>query len=646
MASEQIQLEIVAKFNEALADLKRFSSEAEKSFGKIEKSTSTANLTFSSFIGNIASNVATAAFNALTSAASNLFQTFVVDGVHAAIEQEDAINQLNNSLKAAGQFSEEASKDFIEFAESLQKTTRFSDDAIEKNAALLESIAGLTEEGLKEATQAAVDFAATGLVSLEDAFVKIGKAAEGEVGSFKKLGIEIKKGNSDAETFQNTLAKLNSQFAGRAASDVNTFGGSIAQLKNNFNELVEAVGFAIINNDLLNSVIKSLGKGIVELSEHFGGNLTAQEKLRIKLRELIADQAEAQESLSKLNKDFNPGEVQAYTSAVANYQVQIDDTSKALKQLNAEESKAQETKARSKSLTEQQISLQKEALKLVEDQRKIARTGDDEATKAEQDLALLKEAFAQKLITEQEFEAARGQLQTDANLAAAERLIAKNELLAQIDGVKHADEIAANKAKANSLLGNSESLSQKELSIKAKQVEKERALRKKGLDDAQSFFGDLLTLSQGSNRSLFEVAKAASLATAIVRGYEAVQVAYATGGPFPYNFISAAATAIKTAVQIKGISASQFAFGTDSVPGVGTRDSVPALLTPGERVVPRNTNRDLTQFLSGSNETNGLLQQIAARLDRLENNVTVNIGSKEIIEVVNTGIREGRVLAS
>jgi hypothetical protein len=182
------------------------------------------------------------------------------------------------------------------------------------------------------------------------------------------------------------------------------------------------------------------------------------------------------------------------------------------------------------------------------------------------------------------------------------------------------------------------------LQIKAKQVAAERKLRQQALNDTQSFFGDLLTLSQGGNRSLFEFAKNAALATAIVRGYEAVQVAYATGGPFPVNLLAAAAVAARTAVQIKGISATQFQFGSDSVPGIGNRDSVPALLTPGERVVPRRTNQDLTLALAGSGQTNELLQAIVGRLDRLENNVVVNIGAKEIIDTVNTGIREGRVV--
>ncbi|MEO6078068.1 MAG: hypothetical protein ABIP54_04740, partial [Candidatus Andersenbacteria bacterium] len=37
--------------------------------------------------------------------------------------------------------------------------------------------------------------------------------------------------------------------------------------------------------------------------------------------------------------------------------------------------------------------------------------------------------------------------------------------------------------------------------------------------------------------------------------------------------------------------------GIDSVPGTGSQDNFPAVLAPGERVVPRETNQDLTAFL-------------------------------------------------
>jgi len=92
--------------------------------------------------------------------------------------------------------------------------------------------------------------------------------------------------------------------------------------------------------------------------------------------------------------------------------------------------------------------------------------------------------------------------------------------------------------------------------------------------------------------------------------------------------------------------------GTSFVRG-GTpgTDSVPALLMPGERVISTDTNRDLTSFLNekdvgqSSSETNSILEAIFERLGSLENQIVVNIGSKEIMNEVREGLRAGRSFA-
>ena len=68
--------------------------------------------------------------------------------IGAAMEQENAINQLNSALALSGQFTQAASDRFNEYASSLQKTTVFADDVITKGGAMLVTMGKLSGEGL------------------------------------------------------------------------------------------------------------------------------------------------------------------------------------------------------------------------------------------------------------------------------------------------------------------------------------------------------------------------------------------------------------------------------------------------------------------------------------------------------------------
>lgn len=125
------------------------------------------------------------------------------------------------------------------------------------------------------------------------------------------------------------------------------------------------------------------------------------------------------------------------------------------------------------------------------------------------------------------------------------------------------------------------------------------------LNASKSFFGNMMTLSKGHSKELFAIAKAASLATAIIQGVVAVQTALANPPGPPFSIPQAAAAAAQAAVNVASIASQSFKTGIDEVPGVGNRDSVPALLQPGERITPKNTNMDLKEFLAAQKEGGG-----------------------------------------
>jgi len=118
--------------------------------------------------------------------------------IAAASQQQDAINDLNSALRITGKFTEQASQDFQEYASSLQEVSKFGDEVILTNAALIQSLGNLEQDALKGATQAALDMAAALGIDLTAAAALVGKAAAGEVGSFSRYGVSIKKGANNA----------------------------------------------------------------------------------------------------------------------------------------------------------------------------------------------------------------------------------------------------------------------------------------------------------------------------------------------------------------------------------------------------------------------------------------------------------------
>jgi len=125
--------------------------------------------------------------------------------------------------------------------------------------------------------------------------------------------------------------------------------------------------------------------------------------------------------------------------------------------------------------------------------------------------------------------------------------------------------------------------------------------KKAELQGYSKFAGDLATLQKVNSKELMAIGKAAAIAQATIDGYAAVQGSYKVGagigGPV-LGGVFAAAAGIATAANISKIAATPLATGIDSVPGIGANDNFPAVLAPQERVVPRETNKDLTEFLA------------------------------------------------
>lgn len=254
MAGIQSIIQILADTKQATQSINKFANQSTDDLQRISKAAERVDKVLSAF---------TTAFKIIASGIA-IFKG-LDSAIGAAIEQENAINDLNVALQLTGKFSKSASESMIAFADSLQATTIFQDDQILSSAALLQNIAKLDTEGLKKATQGAADLSAIFGKDLTTTTRALAQAFAGNTAALSKYGIKIKEGANASETAGKIFEKL-SVIQGAAAAKTKTFDGAVTQLTNSFKGLLASIGLLFIKNSSLVSIINKLSDIFVFLS--------------------------------------------------------------------------------------------------------------------------------------------------------------------------------------------------------------------------------------------------------------------------------------------------------------------------------------------------------------------------------------------
>ena len=190
--------------------------------------------------------------------------------IKAAEEKQVSINSLNITLASLGIYSKKTSEEMIKFADTMEQTTKFSDDQVISTINLLGAMTTLDKEGLKKATKGAMDLSSTMGIDLETATRAIGKSIEGNVGGLKKFSVVVKAGANESQNLANTMQAM-SRMAGRSEKDINTFSGAMTFLKNGFDQVLTAMGNMIVSDPMITKFIKTVGQGFFSLSDAISG---------------------------------------------------------------------------------------------------------------------------------------------------------------------------------------------------------------------------------------------------------------------------------------------------------------------------------------------------------------------------------------
>lgn len=251
MANEnEIPLNIVADASDAEREISSFQKTAEKSIGGVVAS-----------IAKIAAGFASAAAVVATFKHS----------ISEAVEAKEGFDKLNFALATTGEYSTESSEKMAKFASDLQKVTVFSDEAAVEALTLAKNF-GLTNEQAKDLVKTASNVASQLGESLPASTERLIASLNGNSKALAPLGPQYKRLTEEANLAGEGVRLAGKQFAGAAEIFAGTFSGALQQAKNNFGDIFEEIGKAIIQNPLLTKSIQVLSFAFAEFADKIKDN--------------------------------------------------------------------------------------------------------------------------------------------------------------------------------------------------------------------------------------------------------------------------------------------------------------------------------------------------------------------------------------
>ena len=220
-------------FDADLTGLKQGTNQAEAELGTFEKGVAKFGA------------AAKAAFAAAAAAAAAYAVKLGVDGVKAAIEDEQAQSRLAQTLEKAAGATNAQVKATEEFISKMQLATGVSDTQLRSAMGRLTlSTNDVTKS--QELLALALDISKATGKDLDGVANALGKAYDGQNTALGKLGIGLSSAELKSMSFEQTQKRLSDLFGGAAARNAETFQGKIDIMKQRFAEFQEGIGNALI----------------------------------------------------------------------------------------------------------------------------------------------------------------------------------------------------------------------------------------------------------------------------------------------------------------------------------------------------------------------------------------------------------------
>jgi len=245
-----LKLSILADVDDLNKKLKAANGDVEASAGKLEK------------FGKVAG----AAFLAAAAAAGAYAVKIGVDGVKAALADEQSQVKLASALTNATKATKEQIAATEDSIDKMARATGVADDQLRPALARLALSTNSTSKA-QELLSLALDISTQTGKPLEGVANALGKAYDGNTAALGKLGVGLSSAELKAMSFTDVQRKLSELFGGAAEKNAATFQGRMDRLKIAFDEGVEAIGYRLL--PIIETLIKIIIEKVVPGFEKF-----------------------------------------------------------------------------------------------------------------------------------------------------------------------------------------------------------------------------------------------------------------------------------------------------------------------------------------------------------------------------------------
>jgi hypothetical protein len=188
---------------------------------------------------------AAAAFAVAAAAAVAYGTKLAIDGVKAAIEDEQAQLRLASALKTATGATDAQIKATEDMILQTSLATGVADDQLRPAFQRLAVSTKDTVEAQK-LLNLALDISKGKGIELETVANALGRAQDGNTTALGRLGLGLSKAELATLSFTDVQTKLSDLYGGAAAANAETFQGKIDRLKVGFDEAKESLGVALL----------------------------------------------------------------------------------------------------------------------------------------------------------------------------------------------------------------------------------------------------------------------------------------------------------------------------------------------------------------------------------------------------------------
>jgi len=188
---------------------------------------------------------AAAAFAVAAAAAVAYGTKLAIDGVKAAIQDEQAQLRLANALREATGATDAQIKATEDMILKTSLATGVADDQLRP---AFQRLAVSTKDTTKaqELLNLALDISKGRGLELETVANALGRAQDGNTTALGRLGLGLSKAELSTLSFTQVQQKLSDLYGGAAADNAETFQGKIDRLKVGFDEAKESLGVALL----------------------------------------------------------------------------------------------------------------------------------------------------------------------------------------------------------------------------------------------------------------------------------------------------------------------------------------------------------------------------------------------------------------